>query len=324
MKAPDSVEAERLVDAGVRRYFAERRARVPSFVATHFSARGAARLHRAALGWDIARAPANILLAGPEILLRVARAGAARAGAGGLARRLGATHLLLPTAVSRRIEWLIATELLEVPFRQNSRVATRDALAETILAEPALAARLDDVLLQIGRSSGDPGFRAQLEAALLAYAGSRAAASEIATSLATIGAGALTLKQLTPGVASLGPGLAAAMAQQTAIASFPLGAGLGGLWYGLFPAAPSLLLVSGLTGGLMLGAATLAAFAGLLTDPVQRRLGLHERRLLRMIDALERQMLDAAAPAFAVRDQYVARLLDLLDLLSAAYRLTHA
>lgn len=71
----------------------------------------------------------------------------------------------------------------------------------------------------------------------------------------------------------------------------------------------------------MLAGSMLAAFAGVLADPLQRRLGLHQRRLRRMIDAMERQMLDSAAPAFAVRDRYVARLLDVLDMVTAAYRL---
>ena len=158
---------------------------------------------------------------------------------------------------------------------------------------------------------------------MTSYAATRAAAAEITTSLLTLGSGALALKQLTPGAVTLGPALAALMAQQSAIAAFPLGAGLGGMWYAMFPAAPSLVLVAGLTGGLMVGAACVAAFAGLVSDPVQRRLGLHERRLNRMLDALERQMLDPAAPAFAVHDHYVARLLDLFDLLGSAYRLAH-
>jgi hypothetical protein len=41
-----------------------------------------------------------------------------------------------------------------------------------------------------------------------------------------------------------------------------------------------------------------------------------------MIDAMERQMLDPAAPGYAARDQYVARLLDIFDLVATAYRLT--
>jgi len=46
-----------------------------------------------------------------------------------------------------------------------------------------------------------------------------------------------------------------------------------------------------------------------------------QRRLRRMIDALERQLLDPAAPGYAVHDRYVARLLDAFDLMAAAYRL---
>ena len=41
--------------------------------------------------------------------------------------------------------------------------------------------------------------------------------------------------KLTPGTLTLGPVIAAALAQQAAVASFPLGAALGGLWYGLLP-----------------------------------------------------------------------------------------
>ena len=81
-------------------------------------------------------------------------------------------------------------------------------------------------------------------------------------------------------------------------------------------------LLLGTTGGLMIAASTLAAFAGIVADPVQRRLGLHRRRLDKMIDALERQLADPDAPSFAVRAHYVARLSDLFDLLAAAWRLT--
>jgi hypothetical protein len=49
---------------GGRRGAVFRRARVRPFVDQHFSLLGSAAIHRAALGWDILRAPANILLAG--------------------------------------------------------------------------------------------------------------------------------------------------------------------------------------------------------------------------------------------------------------------
>jgi len=320
---PQNELIDAIVRDGIRRYFAARRERVQPFVERHFSLRGTASIHRAALGLDVLRAPANLLLAGPQAAMKATGAMAGRLGATRLSRRAASRNLLLRTDVSRRIEALICTELLELPCGAGGGASERDALAETILADPRIAALADETLLAIGRQADDPAFRARLAEAMGSYAATRAAAAEITTSLLTVGSGAVALKQLTPGAVTLGPALAALIAQQSAIAAFPLGTGLGGLWYAMFPAAPAVLLVAGLTGGLMVTASCVAAFAGLISDPVQRRLGLHARRLNRMLDALERQMLDPAAPAFAVHDHYAARLLDVFDLLGSAYRLAH-
>jgi hypothetical protein len=320
---PDAAAVRRAVAAGLGRYYAERRSRVGPFVDRHFSLRGTARLHRAALGWDVVRAPANLVLAGPQAGLKAVAAIAGALGAARVGEALGSCDLLLKTAVAREVEWLLRTELLELPWVQGARVSTRDALAAAILDEPAIAGPLSALLAGVGTRAREPGFTERLTQALQTYAGSRAAAAEIATGLLTLSAGAIALNKLTPGAVALGPALASTVAQQSAIAAFPLGAGLGGLWYGAFPAAPSLALVSGLTGGLLLGAATVAAFAGLATDPLQRRLGLHQRRLARLIDALERQTADPSAPAYAVHDHYAARVLDLFDWLACAHRLIH-
>ncbi len=312
-----------IVRDGIRRYFATRRERVGGFVDRHFSLRGTMSIHRAALGFDILRAPANLLLAVPQTAMKAVGAAAGRLGAGRLSHYAAGHNLLLRTEVARRIETLIRGELLELPGEADGLSGHRDALTETILADPRIAALTEERLAAIGRRADDPAFRARMAEAMGSYAATRAAAAEITTSLLTVGSGAAALKQLTPGAVTLGPALAALIAQQSAIAAFPLGAGLGGLWYAMFPAVPATVLVAGLTGGLMVAAATVAAFAGVIADPVQRRLGLHERRLHRMLDALERQMLDPTAPAFAVHDHYVARLLDVFDLLGSAYRLAH-
>ena len=133
----------------------------------------------------------------------------------------------------------------------------------------------------------DPAFRARLDAALTEYAGTRAAAAEIATGLIALGSGAIAFKQVTPGALALGPAIAASFAQSAAVASFPLGATAGGLWYGAFPAQASPLLVAGATAGVVGVAALATAFAGMIADPVQRALGLHARRLRALIDAIE-------------------------------------
>jgi hypothetical protein len=55
-------------------------------------------------------------------------------------------------------------------------------------------------------------------------------------------------------------------------------------------------------------------------DPLQRALGIHRRRLDRMLDALERNFQDEKAEAFVAREIYAARLLDLVDILRAVHR----
>jgi hypothetical protein len=156
------------------------------------------------------------------------------------------------------------------------------------------------------------------------YLGSRSATAEIATGFFAAGLGALAVKQATPGLMTLSSAIAGAIAQQTAIAAFPLGAGLGGLWYGLFPATAGPGLLAATTGGVFLGGALLAAFSGIVTDPLQRRLGLHRRRLLRLLRALERILSGETGQNFMTHDYYVARLADIFDMLALALRVSRA
>jgi hypothetical protein len=317
---PDNL-ARNIVDDGIHRYFAARRARVGAFVDDNFSLRGSLRLHRAALGWDIAKAPFNLTMAGPQVGLLVASQLARKIGAPRVAARLGNTRLVVHTAVGQELAWRLHANLLELPYRDGKRETTKDALAETILSDPRVVAAVTPALDALGAHGGDPALRQRLEAAMGEYARTRAAASEITTALLSLSAGALALRKLTPGALSLGPSLAAAITQRAAVMSFPMGGALGSMWYTLFPISPSAVLVAGLTGGLLAASTLASAFAGVVADPVQRKLGLHQMRLRRLLDALERQMEDPAAPGFVVHDHYVARLLDLFDVVGAVARL---
>jgi hypothetical protein len=316
----DAAFARQIVDDGVRRYFDERRKLVKPFVDRNFSLSGSIRLHRAAVGWDIARAPLNLTMAAPQVGLLLAAKAAGKIGATRLAATLGSKRLLVHTAVGKELAWRLHADLLELPFRSGDRVTAKDALAETILSDLRVVAALTPALEAIGARGDDPALRQRLEAAMAEYTRTRAAATEITTALLSLSTGALALRKLTPGALSLGPTLAAAIAQRAAVMSFPMGGALGSMWYTLFPVAPSAVLVAGLTGGLLAASTVASAFAGVIADPVQRKLGLHERRLRRMLDALERQMEDPAASGFVVHDHYVARLLDLFDVAGALVR----
>lgn len=312
--------AEQIVDDGVRRYFADRRTRIGPFVDKNFSLRGSVSLHRAAVGWDIAKAPLNLAMAGPQVGLLAASAVARKLGAPRVAAQLGSKRLVVHTAVGKELAWRLHHDLLELPFSDGDRVTAKDALAETILSDPRVVEALAPALEAIGRNGDDPALRRRLEEAMTEYARTRAAATEITTALMSLGAGALALRKLTPGAMTLGPSLAAAIAQRAAVMSFPMGGALGSVWYTLFPVAPSAVLVAGLTGGLLAASTVASAFAGIVADPVQRKLGLHQARLRRMLDALERQMEDPSAPGFVVHDHYVARLLDIFDIAGALVR----
>jgi len=310
-----------VVRDGLARYFAARHEQVAHFVHAHFSLLGTLRLHRAALGWDIALAPLNLAMAPPQMALWLAGTGARRLGASRLASRMTSLRLVRETAVARRVRWLVITELLELPCREGPHEATRDALAETILADARVIATLQPMLVRLGEAGEDPALQARIERAVADYAGTRGATTEITMALISLGAGAGSFGKLTPGAVSLGPVLAGMLAQQAAVASFPFGSALGSLWYAAFPVAPAASLVAGLTGGLVAGAALATAFAGIIADPLQRALGLHQRRLHRLLATMERQVLDPEAPAFALYEHYFARLMDLFDLVGAAYRL---
>jgi hypothetical protein len=320
-RAAEQELARTVVRDAVRRYVASRRDRVDPFIDSHFTLAGCLALHRCALGWDLVRAPLNLFLTLPALVTKLASQAARRAGRQQLAAWLAGRRLLFETALAREIEWLVATELLEVPCQQRDRTSSRDAFAETVLADPRVAGCLDALLA--APAGNQPQIRRRLVAAIASYVGSRVATTEIATSALATGIGALAVKQATPGLVTLGSALAAAIAQQHAIAAFPLGAGLGALWYGWFPATAGPGLLAATTGGVVIGGALLAAFSGIATDPLKRRLGLHRRRLLRLIAEVERALCKEDGEGAALRDHYAARLIDLLDLVAGAWRVSH-
>ncbi|MEI4486007.1 DUF6635 family protein [Frigidibacter sp. MR17.14] len=250
--------------------FVAARARVPGFVARHFSVRGTLRLHRAALGWDLLRAPANTALAPLNLILRLLAMALYALRLRGLAARIAARPLILRTDTARAIEALVRDELLG----------------------PAIA--------------GDA-------AHLGAYGDTRGAVAEFTTSLVPLGAGAALFKAVTPGALSLAPAFALSFAQGAAIAAFPLGGGMGALWYGAFPVAPSAGLTAGVAVAMMLVLSLCTSFAGILADPVQLRLGIHARRLNRLIDALEAEAAERGSGRFAAGEHYLARVWDATD-----------
>src|SRR5690606_36010589 len=144
---------------------------IPAFVDRHFGLRGTLRLHRRAFGWDMVRAPTNVALAVPALGAAALASGLRKTGARSTADWLARQRLFLKTDVAREIEWLLHSDFLELPFSDDSRAFTRDALAEEIIADPMVEQALAHALVAVGRHADDPGFRERLTDALGAYTG---------------------------------------------------------------------------------------------------------------------------------------------------------
>ncbi|MEK0084570.1 DUF6635 family protein [Benzoatithermus flavus] len=282
------VPLDPILRAAVMTRAAACRARIPAFTARHFGLAGAWRLHREALGLDLLRAPLNVLLVGPALFLRIAamllrRLGFARSGT-----RLERRNPFLETRLARRIADLVLSELLRIDEATVDAPASRER-AHHLIAE---------------------------------YVAARHAVAEFAAALVALAAGLVLVQALTPGAISLGPILAKEMAQREAVEGFWLGSALGGLYHAWFPADVSWTRTVATTFAVMIGFALLATFTGLVTDPLQELLGLHRRRLRRLVDTLERVALGESEASLALPDPWVARLVDLADAVLMAMRLT--
>ena len=315
-------EARVILDDAIRRHFRKVRARVPRFVAKHFGWRGAWAINRKGLGRDLYRAPLNAALVLPHTGLRLAAYGLALAGRDANSEWLRSRNLFLKTDVAREIEWLIWSELFQLPYRDGERVTTRDGLAEEILSDPRLQGHLESVRQAMQRHWRRDGYETRLADALGVYAGNRAAAAELASIFLCLGAGAALVHQATPGVLTLGPALATLIAQS--LSAQPLPSGLAALWLGLTPVKASLALTIGATAAVAAGSAATAAIAGAVSDPIQAALGLHQRRLVGLVMATELALLGDDKARLVAHDHYAGRVADLVDLFVGVWRFARA
>jgi hypothetical protein len=311
-------EAAVILDEAITRHFAKVRARIPGFVARHFGWRGALRLNRKGLGRDLYRAPLNAALILPHTGLRLAALVLDKRGERATAEWLRSRDLFLKTDVAREIEWLIWTELLELPYRDGKRVSHADGLAREILSDIRLASRLDTVHKAILRHWNAAGYQARLSHALGAYSANRAAGAEIANIFISLGAGAALLHQATPGVLTLGPALANLIAQGLHAQSIP--AGMAAFALGVAPVHASTTLAAGATAAVAATLAATSAISGVVTDPIQSALGLHQRRLMALSNAAELLLLGDDRARLVAHDHYVGRVGDLVDLFAGIWR----
>jgi hypothetical protein len=283
-----SSEREYLSDADLQRQIAVHveacRQRIPAFVATHYSGRGAIGLNRRAFGTDVLVAPVNFLMGFPNFVLRIVAGLLDVFGARKAAKWLARSHLGLPTAVQKTLAARLMTELLDLPQDPEETSDPVRRLLSAAAREP------------VG-----------------IYVQTRNVAADITAGTLAALLGLVFLHQFTPGSISAGSAVAKVVAREQAVSQFVLGETLGRLYYTLFPVSPSLTLIVLALLPIMAAIAAVAAFAGMIHDPVQSAAGIHRRRLSRMVDAIEELASECGGKGYRPKDTFFGRVYDLMD-----------
>lgn len=254
-----------------------RRVEVSAFVRTTFGLRGTLRLHRFAFGLDLIRAPLNVLLAPIFLLTRMIA----------LAAKAMRFH--------KTADWMLRCKiLLETDVSKQVAISVSD-FVDDLEARGQQIACPNDVL----------------EHEIAEYTGVRSAVGEITTTIVILIVGFLAFQAVTPGVISITGPVTELRAHAIAVADFPLGRGLGELYYGVFSTdlAPWEVVATGVA--LAMLASVVTTFAGVIADPLQVMTGTHRRRLCLLLNRLE---IAGGRSNSVAREHIAARFADLTDI----------
>jgi hypothetical protein len=302
------VEIEQAIRSGIERYFDYCRARVPAFIDRHFHYPGAMATNQMALGWDMLRAPVNLLWAPVYALVCLLKILVPkRTGLmwlHGLASRVPAG---LTTRVQQHISHLILMDLLnngqQSSILEGYLIEALEEVYERHTCKPVDHQRFSTLIEPL------------VADALSQYRMTRTASADITNSILCTVLGAFAFQKFTPGGIGLGVVLATMLATTLATQNFILGETIGSWYYSWFPPEPSLATTASVMIAVMGSLAAFAAFSGVIFDPVQAAVGLHRWRLHKLLDHLQRDATISTQSSFRPKDQFVARILDMFDMI---------
>jgi len=301
-------EIEQAIRSGIERYFDDCRARIPAFIDRHFHYPGAIDTNRKALGWDMLRAPLNLLWAPVYALLTLIRLLTRnRTGLRWLHNLAGRVPAGFTTRVQQHISDLILADLLN-----NGQ---EDSLLERYLIEALEAVYERHSSEAIDHQQFTRLIEPLVEEALCQYRVTRTASADITNSISCTVLGAFAFQKFTPGGIGLGVVLASMLAKTLAARDFILGETIGGWYYSVFPPEPSVATTVSVMVAVLACLSAFAALSGVIFDPVQSAIGLHRRRLRKLLDHLQRDVLLSTESSFRPKDQFVARVLDTFDMI---------
>ena len=294
------------MEESIHLYSAERRRRVAPFCARHHSWEGMRKIHTESIKEDLITNPLNLLWVIPHALLKSGTEWSRKLGWVAPNEWFKLLPLKLKTGSQKKIEWLLLTELLELPYDHGSWQSHRDALAEEFYRNPKLAALR-------GRPEWEPILHTShrlWSKELLADSAERTAAADLASGGAILLAGWCFLGKAALSVFGIGEQYARRSAHDEAVANFSLGPihfgpkvdhKLGSIYYEVFPINPTAAQIWFGTAVIMAGVACLSLVLHALLEPMQQAMGVHEARLQRFLNALEARLLENVRANMAAR-----------------------
>jgi hypothetical protein len=264
------------------------RQRIPAFVNRYYSLQGAYKLNRLAMGRDILIAPFNFLMGFPNFLLRLIAVLLEMSGAHRLAQRLLKIHLGFSTSVQQAL-----TAYLWSDFFIFSRYPED------------IDKGLEQLVYQAAREP------------LQIYVQTRNVAADITAGTLAAILGLTLLNQFTPGSISAGTAIAHLVAREQAASEFFLGETVGRFYYTVFPVSPPIAIVLATVLVVMVTIALVAAFSGMIHDPIQKLTGIHQRRLHQLLNAIEKNATQSLTKGYRPKDTFVGRIYDFIDWIKA-------
>jgi hypothetical protein len=302
------VEIAQAIRSGIKRYFDDCRARIPTFIDRHFHYPGAIATNQMALGWDMLRAPINLLWAPVYALVCLLKILVPkRTGLMWLHSLANHVPAGLTTRVQQHISHLILVDLLnngqQSSILEGYLIAALEEVYERHTCKPVDHQRFSTLIEPL------------VADALSQYRMTRTASADITNSILCTVLGAFAFQKFTPGGIGLGVVLATMLATTLAAHDFILGETLGSWYYSWFPPEPSLATMASVMVAVMGSLAAFAAFSGVIFDPAQAAVGLHRRRLNKLLDHLQRDVTISTQSSFRPKDLFVARILDMFDMI---------
>ncbi len=272
-------EAALHVDRCLAAYVDRCRARIPAFVDRHFTLQAAWTAQQRSLWADLAVGPVNSIWAIPYLTLRKLVTGLDAIGVPLVARLFRRVPSNVRTGYQRHIEAAIASDLLE--WDRADMRGLPHGLVRDLARHPAIAYH---------PALHDPDAAAPLRAVFDGFALARAQVSDLAGAGVTLAASWLAFGTTSLSLASMADRFARGNARSRAASHFFLGKRAGLVFYGVFrpaanPVETALILVL-----LALVVAAGAIACAVVSDPLRRALGLHQRRLNTLVDNLEREL----------------------------------